>query len=345
MAGTDIKLTPEVLLAQSMELSSLQTEFESLFSEVSNTLNGMNDSWSAVLAGNFAGKITAAQKSFSSVANMLANGSSAAKLSANTFASPGAVLSMLCKGENSAFSKVSDLSSWLAGYLDKYGSFPNGMGEMIDTLADMAGIDTDTMKSVLEKISDGDYEGALRAAGEKGIDTVAGWMSGDISSDSWVGQLQELTGGKLGLSGLEKSYFKNLFGDTFGTAGNIVKDMYSDNPDYGYELNQLGQFAWNIGPGAAIKTTGDAAYNVIKNIPGVGDFYAERGATDGESMISAAIGELTYMVTGDREAAAADADYYRAHGGFAQGVVDGVADISSFVGERIGTTWHSVFGK
>ena len=64
MAGTDIKLTPEELIAQSTELTSLQTEFESVFSQLTSTLNSMNDSWSATLAGNFAGKIQAAQKSF-----------------------------------------------------------------------------------------------------------------------------------------------------------------------------------------------------------------------------------------------------------------------------------------
>ena len=60
MAGTDIKLTPEELIAQSTELTSLQTEFESVFSQLTSTLNSMNDSWSATLAGNFAGKIQAA---------------------------------------------------------------------------------------------------------------------------------------------------------------------------------------------------------------------------------------------------------------------------------------------
>ncbi len=37
MAGTDIKLTPEELIAQSTELTSLQTEFESVFSQLTST--------------------------------------------------------------------------------------------------------------------------------------------------------------------------------------------------------------------------------------------------------------------------------------------------------------------
>ena len=70
----DIKLTPEELMAQAQEMTSLQGEFESLFGQVSTALQGMNDSWSENLASNFAGKITAAQKTFTSVTNMLGNG-------------------------------------------------------------------------------------------------------------------------------------------------------------------------------------------------------------------------------------------------------------------------------
>ena len=53
MAGTDIKLTPEELIAQSTELTSLQTEFESVFSQLTSTLNSMNDSWSATFSRKF----------------------------------------------------------------------------------------------------------------------------------------------------------------------------------------------------------------------------------------------------------------------------------------------------
>lgn len=338
----NIKLTPEELLAQSTELTSLQTEFESLFSQVTNSLNGLNESWSESLASNFAGKITAAQKSFASVANMLTNGASAARVSANGFTAPGAVLALLCGGDTSAIDSVSELTSWIMENGGQLGTNPAGM---LEALAEMNGIDTATAKDIMEKMGKGDYEGALQAAGEKGIDLLAGMMSNGIPSDSWVGDLQELTGGKLGLDGLEKAYFKNLFGDTAGNAVNIVKDMYSDNPDYGYELNQLGQFAWNMGPGAVIKTGMDAAVDAVKKIPIIGDYYTAKGVTDGEGAISSMIGDITYMVTGDRAVASADANYYRQHGGISKGVVDGVVDIGSFVGEKIGSTWHSVFGN
>lgn len=101
MAET-IKLTPEELLAQSAEMSSIKSEFETLFSQVTSSLNSMNSSWSETLASNFSSKITAAQKSFSSVADMMGNGAIAARVSASTFSEPGAVLSALSTALGSA---------------------------------------------------------------------------------------------------------------------------------------------------------------------------------------------------------------------------------------------------
>ena len=111
MAG-NIKLTPEELLAQSTEMASIQSEFESLFSQVTSSLNNLNGSWSEALAGNFSGKISAAQKSFSAVAEMMANGATAARVSANTFSEPGAVLSALSADMGS----VSEINSSRSGY-------------------------------------------------------------------------------------------------------------------------------------------------------------------------------------------------------------------------------------
>lgn len=336
----NIKLTPEQLLAQSTEMASLQKEFESLFSQVTTSLNCLNDSWSEALAGNFAGKITAAQKSFSSVATMMLNGASAARISANGFSSPGAVLALLCGGDIASQDKISELSSWISEKGEALGESPD---VVLGALSELTGMDISSAKEVLKKISQGDYEGAVQIAGEKGLDWLAAGASGELSSDNWVGKLQEMTGGTLGLDGLEETYYKNLIGDTAGNAVNIVKDMYSGNPDYGYEMNELGQMAWNLGPGAVIETGMDTAYDVVKNIPIIGDYYADKGVEDGEGAIGSMIGDITYMVTGDNEAAAADANYYKEHGGIAKGVVDGVVDIGSFVGEKIGTAWHSFF--
>ena len=337
MAG-NIKLTPEELLAQSTEMASIQSEFESLFSQVTSSLNNLNGSWSEALAGNFSGKISAAQKSFSSVAEMMANGATAARVGANTFSEPGAVLSLICGGgESGSFSGSSDLLSWIAE------NAQTGVNSdlMIGAISKMTGVDAAGAKDILGKVMKGDYEGVLDTVADKGIDWVAGALSGDLGSDTWVGQLEEATGGTLGLAGLEKSFGKNVLGSTLGNAKNIVKDMYFGDGNPAYELEQLGEMAWNSGAGSVIKTTSDAAYNVVKNIPGIGDYYAEKGVTDGEGAIGSIIGDITLMVTGDSEAAAADQNYYKDHGGIAKGVVDGVVDIGSYVADRIGTQWHS----
>ena len=80
----DIKYTPSELLAQSAEMSALQSEYDALFVKTTSALNGLNESWSENLSRNFSGKIQSAQKSFSSIINMLSNGSIAAKLGATS---------------------------------------------------------------------------------------------------------------------------------------------------------------------------------------------------------------------------------------------------------------------
>ena len=338
MAG-NIKLTPEELLAQSTEMASIQSEFESLFSQVTSSLNNLNGSWSEALAGNFSGKISAAQKSFSAVAEMMANGATAARVSANTFSEPGAVLSLICGGgESGSFSGSSDLLSWIA---ENAQTSRMNSDLMIGAISKMTGVDAAGAKDILGKVMQGDYEGVLDTVADKGIDWIAGALSGELGSDTWVGQMEEATGGKFEFGGLEKSFYKNVLGGTLGNAKNIVKDMYFGDGNPAYELEQLGEMAWNSGAGSVIKTTSDAAYNVVKNIPGIGDYYAEKGVTDGEGTIGSIIGDITLMVTGDNQAAAADQNYYKDHGGIAKGVVDGVVDIGSYVADRIGTLWHS----
>lgn len=81
----EIVLTPEMLIAQSTQMQTLAGEFESLFSQTTNVLHGMNDSWSENIATNFVSKILLAQQSFSSITNMLNNGSAAARFGALSF--------------------------------------------------------------------------------------------------------------------------------------------------------------------------------------------------------------------------------------------------------------------
>ena len=67
------ELTPELLLEQSQEMTSLCGDFENLFAGISSDLKGANDSWSDLLAHNFSGKINSAQKAFMGALTMMRN--------------------------------------------------------------------------------------------------------------------------------------------------------------------------------------------------------------------------------------------------------------------------------
>ena len=110
-----IQVTPELLLAQSAEMEALGREYESLFSGVTGTLNQMNGWWSPLLAHNFVGKISSAQRSFSDVVNMLSTGATAAKNSATTFSSVDSELAQVING------KGSDVNVGTAGGAGSFG--------------------------------------------------------------------------------------------------------------------------------------------------------------------------------------------------------------------------------
>lgn len=94
-----IILDPETLLAQAGEMQSLTAEYESLFSKVTGTLNDTNNNWSELLAHNFAGKISSAQQSFTSITELLSSGAAAAKNSATTMQSVDQSLFKVFGGE------------------------------------------------------------------------------------------------------------------------------------------------------------------------------------------------------------------------------------------------------
>lgn len=96
-----ILLTPDELKAQAAEMDALRAEYESLFANVSGELRKANGNWSTNMAGNFAGKINSATKSFSNINDLLENGANAAKSCAVSFESIDSELSKLCKGETS----------------------------------------------------------------------------------------------------------------------------------------------------------------------------------------------------------------------------------------------------
>ena len=109
--ASKISLTPETLLAQGTEMENLTSEFESLFSQITNTLNDTNSNWSENLARNFSGKIGSAQQSFRAITEFLKSGSQAARNSAQTFSSIDVSLSNAMSANEVVSSAVSAIRS------------------------------------------------------------------------------------------------------------------------------------------------------------------------------------------------------------------------------------------
>lgn len=157
----EIVLTPELLMSQSAEMQSLQTEYESLFGQVTNVLNGMNDSWSTNIASNFAGKILLAQKSFSSIVNMMQNGSTAAKVGAMTFADGVGMSDIL-----HSFGDMTE-ADHAANYI--YSLSQKGVKEASEIMKYMKkekgsrmGMTEQEVIEVAKRLAQGDYKGALQ---------------------------------------------------------------------------------------------------------------------------------------------------------------------------------------
>lgn len=98
-----IQLTPAELKSQAAEMSSLQSEYEALFSEINTTLNSTRNNWSGAIAGNFSGKMISARNSFSFITSALGIGAQAANSCADSFETIDSTLAKLCS-KDSAFS-------------------------------------------------------------------------------------------------------------------------------------------------------------------------------------------------------------------------------------------------
>ena len=189
------------------------------------------------------------------------------------------------------------------------------MNEICDRLGD---VDEDTMMTLMEEL------GTIQ-------DTLT--MHDFYVIDAKVEEVARALGLlDLGLDKLESSYYEHVAKGVLGNAVNIVKDQYSEGGgDPAYQLNQLTQFAWNLGPGGVIETAGDAAFDVVSKLPIVGDYYSDKGVTNFAGAVDSMIGDVQSIFTGS-----SDSHYYQDHGGIAQGIADGVMDIGSYL-------YHSVF--
>lgn len=103
----NIKLTPELLQSQAVEMRALSEAYEELFGGVTKVLGAVNEEWSENLANNFASKIKSAQNSFLKVTGMLTAGADAAKNSAQVFESIDEALAKMFGGTTEGSSTAS----------------------------------------------------------------------------------------------------------------------------------------------------------------------------------------------------------------------------------------------
>lgn len=302
-----IKLTPGELQAQSGEMKTLEAEYSTLFSNVSNDLKSVNANWSPNLSHNFTGKINSAQKTFSQITTELMNGAKVADTCAVTFESVDSELAKLyCTdgNEKSDYQTTAEVMQWLSGdWIDEqFGDLPLWMRESLkETLKDVAdkafGDGFGSAYDVTQKILEGDYLGALKK--------VTGVL-------------------------YKKEGFFNSLGPKFYT--NSVFGMVEEYIEYAKDpsLTNLLSIGWSGTVGSVLETTSDAAWDVVKYIPGVSDWYEQHGAEDAGDAFNVAYTEGVRAIWGD-DMAEYCGSYYANNGGLFKGLVNGFKEIKSYV--------------
>ena len=209
---SEVKFSQMSLQEQATEIANLQQQYDETFQTVKTILDQMNGSWSEGLSSNFTGKIGSAQKSFSSILSMLANGSSAAKIAALSYSEVGSVLQSLISsvtGGGATNERADAYSAGGGGYSaggGGKGAFGGNMAAIANYIegADldsnqaavlreflsMAGDDPQVLQSLgvsseeavgyVQDIMNGDYKTVLQKIEDKGLDKV---VSKTIESD------------------------------------------------------------------------------------------------------------------------------------------------------------------
>ena len=215
----DIKYTPEQLLAQSAEMSSLQSEYTALFAQVTNALNNMNDSWSENLSRNFSAKIQSAQKSFSSIANMLDNGANAAKLGATSH-SPTSIetfMSMLwdADGKIAGIFQENETTTILTEEEKQWfmNAVPENLRKDIESAQDVDQWLAENYEKIPEEIRE-QVEDLLPGGIKNGISVSRDILNGEVDASTIGKAVTEVTGdslkGKTTVALFEAAFNKRL---------------------------------------------------------------------------------------------------------------------------------------
>ena len=346
-------LTPELLLEQSQEMSSLCAAYDSLFSSISSDLNGINGSWSDLLSNNFSGKIGSAQKTFSGTLNMLQNSAGSIRAVAQTAQEMDAAWSAKIGGSmfnpdglsglisagmfdtlQEDYQKARELINLVASWReDQEGKLTSSQAawlkeieKLVDKQISKGGI-TATAK-ILTKIGEEDYLGAIK--------DLAKTVMTPIAKESLKGNIDVSGGFGLIDEGDAAKYYWNL-GWGVGTAtGEFAMEPSFEN---------AGKIAWNATVQPVLDTAGSKIESVIKQIPGISEYYYdENGAEDIGDAAGIALGDFYSLFSADEGIRDYAANYYKE--GIWEGLWGGFEDIGSFIKDSggAGEAAKSFFG-
>ncbi|WP_274939380.1 hypothetical protein [Chordicoccus furentiruminis] len=289
----DIKFSEATLMEQSAQLAGLQQQYEDIFTQVASVLNSMNENWSESLAGNFSGKISGAQKAFSSVVNMLANGSSAAKVASLSYSDVGSVLgsliSSVTEGGGETASGESMMGTLLTSVIE--GSDMNTTSaalvkQLLDDPEIMAGTGLDqldpetqelvksTLQGVVGSATAGDYKAVLQTLKDAGNQELANQVDKVLQSDwaranniasaedlGMAKALKEATGGAVDLNQQATDLVK---GAISGTAKG-VRDVAESGGDPEKICEAAVGATWNATGGNVLNASEGQAFDFIMN--------------------------------------------------------------------------------
>lgn len=337
------ELTPELLLEQSQEMSSLCSAYENLFGNISTDLNGINESWSDLLSNNFSGKIGSAQKTFSGALTMLQNSAATARSVAETMQEMDNTWASKISGSK-ADQILSDLSNnpyFMQVVLNLMNWDPAAESkeamELLEKLKEKA--EDVIPSSVLawieflgKKADKTFFDGNV----DKAIDLTTQLLEGDLAGfgkDVELLALKEVfkeavkgtAGDPVNILGLEydptMKYYINMGLGIGEGLGELVQDPSWEN---------LTEVAWNASVKAVLETAGSTVETVTKLIPGISEYYYdENGAEDIGDAAGIALGDLYSLFSPDEDIKEYASNYYK--DGMWEGLWGGFEDIGSFI--------------
>ena len=335
-----LEISPELLLQQSQQMQQLKLSYEALMEKMLADINGINGSWSQLLANNFTAKIADAQKSFLGVTVMLQNGSNAAAMAATTlsqgdttlatrlvgsFMAPKSVLTpIVAEGAEYVYEHIQDGYQILKGKVEaaraEMSASQRAWFDLIfdKTLKAVGGDMAKALKitsKVTGKVLEGDYLGALQTLGEYDFKEMA---------------KEYITAAGVALGKNEQAAYIN-----YGL--NLIKDAAEGTVDIFFEgpsLENLGKLAWNLTGQPVLDTAGDYIYNAVMLVPGISEYYDAKGVENIGDMASVALGDWYSMISPDPGMKEYASTYYEEQGGLWEGLWNGGREIVSFVADN-----------